>query len=193
LTQAARERYAPRMTALPTPGTIGKSRGWLTFFGIFSILVGFFAITFPLAASVAIEQVIGIILVVSAVFAVGAVVVGEEKNHRIATVILALIRLVAGVLLLVCTHSGMLALTAVLGAFFFAEGATFIISSFTLRHNRAWPLILLNGIVAIILGALIFAQFPSSAAWATGLLYGINSIFYGVAILGFAAMHGKAA
>jgi uncharacterized membrane protein HdeD (DUF308 family) len=81
----------------------------------------------------------------------------------------------------------------VLGAFFFAEGVTFIVSSLALRHNRAWPLMLVNGLVALLLGGMIFASLPSSAAWATGLLYGINSIFYGIALLGFAAMHGKSA
>jgi uncharacterized membrane protein HdeD (DUF308 family) len=182
------------MTApLPTPNAIGKSRGPLTFFGVFSILVGFFAIGFPYAASLAIEQVIGIILVVSGVLSIGAVLFGEEKNHRIATVVLALIRLVIGMLLLVYLKSGVEFLTVLLVAFFFAEGVTFIISSFALRHNRAWPLILVNGIVAIFLGFLIFNHFPASAAWATGLLYGINSIFYGIALIGFAGAHGKTA
>ncbi len=74
--------------------------------------------TWPLAMTVAIEQVIGIVLVVSGVFAIGAVAFGEEKTHRIATIVLALIRLVTGLLLLVYIKPGVLAITAVLGAFF---------------------------------------------------------------------------
>jgi uncharacterized membrane protein HdeD (DUF308 family) len=181
------------MSTLPTPGTIGKSRGWLTFLGIFSILVGIFAIAFPLAASVAIVQVIGIILVLTAVFSMGAVFFGEEKNHRLSTIVLALIRLSAGMLLLIYVQPGVQLLTIILGAFFFAEGITFIASSLALRHNRAWPLMLVNGLVALLLGGMIFASLPSSDAWALGLLYGINSIFYGIALLGFSAMHGRIA
>jgi uncharacterized membrane protein HdeD (DUF308 family) len=180
-------------TSLPTPGPIGKSAGALTGFGVFSILVGIFAIAFPWTASIAIEQVIGIVLVISGVFSLGAVVSGGEKNHRIATVILALIRLAAGLALLVYIRQGVVTLTVVLSIFFFAEGVTFIASSLALRHNRAWPLILLNGIVAILLGAMIFNSLPSSAGWAIGLLYGINSIFYGIALLGFAAAHRQSA
>lgn len=176
------------------PGPIGKKPGMLVGFGIFSILVGIFAIAFPWAASMAIEQVIGIVLVISGVFSLGAVASGGEKNHRVASVILALIRLAAGLALLVYVKPGVVTLTIVLSIFFFAEGATFIISALSLRHNRAWPLILVNGIVAIFLGAMIFNSLPSSAGWAVGLLYGINSIFYGVALLGFAAAHrGSAA
>ncbi len=178
---------------LPTPGPLGKSTGALTFFGIFSILVGIFAIAFPLAASMAIEQVIGIILVLSAVFSIGAVVSGGEKTHRASTVVLALIRLAAGLALLVYLKQGVVTLTVVLSIFFLAEGATFIISSLALRHNRSWPLILANGLVALVLGGMIFNGLPASSAWAIGLLYGINSIFYGVTLLSFAAAHRASA
>ena len=173
----------------PLAVSLTKSRTWLTITGVFFILVGIFAISFPYAASAAVEQVIGILLVLTGVFSIGAVTFGVEKNHRIVTVIQALIRLVIGILLLFFVKSGVLALTAVLGIFFFAEGATCLVSAIVLRHNRAWPLIFLNGIVAIILGALIFQQYPSSAAWAIGLLYGINSIFSGAALIAFAAAH----
>jgi len=176
--------------AFPTPSLQApKSRGWLIFFGILSILIGFFAIAWPLAMTVAIEQVIGIVLVVSGVFAIGAVAFGEEKNHRVATVVLALIRLAAGLALLAFIKPGVLAITMVLGAFFFAEGAVCVLSSFALRRNPAWILILFNGLVAFLLGGMIFAHFPSSAAWAVGLLYGINSVFYGVSLLGFGLAH----
>ncbi|MDD5200455.1 MAG: DUF308 domain-containing protein [Terrimicrobiaceae bacterium] len=176
---------------LSTPGALNKSRPWLISIGILSILVGFFAIAFPLAMTVAIEQVIGIVLIITGVFAITTVLFGEERNHRVATVLLALIRLAAGLALLIYTAPGVLALTTVLCAFFFAEGVVFLVSAFTLRHNRAWILILLNGLVAFVLGGLIFAHLPSAAAWAIGLLYGINSIFYGASLLGFAAA-GKA-
>jgi uncharacterized membrane protein HdeD (DUF308 family) len=179
--------------AFPTPSSAApKSRGWLVFFGILSILIGCFAIAWPLAMTVAIEQVIGIVLVVSGVFAIGAVAFGEEKNHRIATVLLAIIRLVTGLLLLLFIKPGVLAITAVLGAFFFAEGAVCVVSAFALRRNAAWILILLNGLLAFVLGGMIYAQYPSSAAWAVGLLYGINSVFYGVSLLGFGLAHRNA-
>jgi uncharacterized membrane protein HdeD (DUF308 family) len=42
---------------------------------------------------------------------------------------------------------------------------------------------LLSGIVAIAVGALLIAQLPSSAAWAIGLLVGINLIMSGFAYL----------
>jgi len=171
------------------PALATKSTGFLTGLGIFSILVGILAIAFPWAASMAIEQLLGIVLVFSGVFSIGAALSHGHTSHRISTIILALVRLAAGLALLVFIKQGVVTLTVVLSAFFLAEGAIFIFSSLALRHNRAWPLILVNGIVAIVLGVMIFSGLPSSAAWAIGLLYGINSIFYGVTLLGFAAAH----
>jgi Uncharacterized conserved protein len=176
------------ISTLPT-----KSRGWLSFFGIFSLLVGFFAIAFPYVMTVAIEQVIGIVLIATGVFSIGGVLFGETTGHRVATTVLAIIRVVAGLAMLVYIAQGVLALTVVLAAFFFAEGITFLVSAFAMRSNKAWFLVLINGIVALVLGGMILSGFPGTAAWVIGLLYGINSIFYGVSLLGLAAGAGKSA
>jgi uncharacterized membrane protein HdeD (DUF308 family) len=40
-----------------------------------------------------------------------------------------------------------------------------------------------SGVVDLILAALIFAQFPSSALWAIGLLLGINMVFGGTTLI----------
>lgn len=168
-----------------------KSRGWLIFFGMFSIVVGIFAIGFPLAMSVAIAQVIGIFCVVSGVFSIGAVIFGKEKTHCISSVVLAIIRLAAGLSLLLWVESGVEALTLVLAIFFLFEGLSFIGAALASRQHGAWIIMLMNGIVAIILAGLIFSKLPGDSAWVLGLLYGINSIFYGVSLLALAAGASK--
>jgi uncharacterized membrane protein HdeD (DUF308 family) len=79
-------------------------------------------------------------------------------------------------------------LTLILGAVFFAEGLICIGTSFRLRGNSAWTWLLLNGVVALVLGGMIYARWPLDSEWVIGVLYGIQSIFSGVAMLmlGFA-------
>jgi uncharacterized membrane protein HdeD (DUF308 family) len=176
---------------LPPALALNKSRGWLVFLGILSVLVGVFAIAYPLVATLAIEQVIGALLIVTGVFSLGAVLFGRERHHRFTTVVLGFIRVIAGLALFIYIAPGMVAITAILGAFFLAEGVVFIVSALGLRHNRAWPLVLLNGLIALVLGGFIFANLASNT-WVVGLLYGINSIFYGISLLGLAAAaHGR--
>lgn len=184
------------MTTSPIPfsaqSALKKSRGWLLFFGMFSIIVGIFAIGFPLAMSVAIAQVIGIFCVASGVFSIGAVIFGKEKVHCISSVILALIRLAAGLALLMWVEAGVEALTLVLAIFFLFEGLSFIGAALASRQHGAWIIMLLNGIVAIVLAGIIFSKLPGDSAWVLGLLYGINSIFYGVSLLALAGNASKA-
>lgn len=52
-----------------------------------------------------------------------------------------------------------------------------------MRANPAWMWILLNGIVAFILGIMIFNRWPADSAWIVGLLFGIQSIFGGASLL----------
>ena len=66
---------------------------------------------------------------------------------------------------------------------FVTEGIVCIVTSLRLRQNPAWVWLLLNGIVALILGGMIYARWPLDAAWIIGLLYGIQSLFSGSAML----------
>jgi uncharacterized membrane protein HdeD (DUF308 family) len=45
---------------------------------------------------------------------------------------------------------------------------------------------LLSGIIDLILAAIIFAGLPGTAAWALGLLVGINMLFGGAALIAMA-------
>ena len=78
-------------------------------------------------------------------------------------------------------------LSLLLAIFFFAEGAWKIILAIQVRPSRAWGWSLLDGVVAVVLGCVIVAEWPISGAWAIGLLVGINMLFSGWAVLMLAA------
>ena len=40
-----------------------------------------------------------------------------------------------------------------------------------------------NGLVSIVLGVIILIDYPDSAAWAIGLLVGIELMFFGIALI----------
>jgi uncharacterized membrane protein HdeD (DUF308 family) len=81
--------------------------------------------------------------------------------------------------LLLWPLSGALSLTLVLIVFFVIEGAASIM--FALEHKRElsgrWGWMLASGIIDLILAAIIFVGLPSTAAWAIGLLVGIDMVF----------------
>ena len=78
-----------------------------------------------------------------------------------------------------------------LALLFIIEGIVEFGIAFRIRPHSGWIWMFLSGIIAIAVGILLIANLPSSAAWAIGLLVGINLIFSGFAYL-FLPMAAKA-
>ncbi|MBO0123990.1 hypothetical protein J0S80_10840, partial [Streptococcus pneumoniae] len=61
---------------------------------------------------------------------------------------------------------------------------------YALAHRKElsgrWGWLLMSGIVDLVVAALIIAGLPGSAAWAIGLLVGINLVFGGTSLIGMA-------
>jgi uncharacterized membrane protein HdeD (DUF308 family) len=168
-------------------------RIWYVLAGIVCILVGFFAIGRPGLAALAITQLIGAFILVSGAFLLFAALFGKARQHRFLDLLSAVLRLLVGVVIMANLITGLLALTLLLGAVFIVEGIYSTILGLKLRgKNGAWIWMLLNGIAALVLGGMLFAKFPSDAAWAVGLLFGINSLFTGVSLLAFGIALPKA-
>jgi uncharacterized membrane protein HdeD (DUF308 family) len=104
----------------------------------------------------------------------------------------AVLGIVVGAVLLASPLTGAFSLTLVLVAFFLVEGAVSIM--FALDHKRElsgqWGWMLASGIIDLALAIMIFAGLPSTAAWAVGLLVGINMIFGGSALIAM-ALHAR--
>src|ERR1700727_1274654 len=96
--------------------------------------------------------------------------------------------LIAGIVLLIWALSGVLTLTLLLTVFLTVEGVVSIM--YAMAHRREttsrWQMMLLSGIVDLILAGLILAGLPGAAAWAIGLIVGINLLFGGVALTAIA-------
>ena len=72
-----------------------------------------------------------------------------------------------------------MALTLALAIYLFAEGVLELILSFQIRARQGRGWLLLDGIVTLILGVLIWRTWPASTEWAIGTLVGISMIFSG--------------
>lgn len=175
-----------------TSADLSKGRLWYFLGGGLSALIGLLAILRPGLASLAIEQFLGAFFIVSGAVLLGSAVMGKARRHRLLDLFSSALRLIVGVLLIVKALNGLLALTVVMASIFIAEGIFGTLFAFRYRgKNPAWIWIFLNGLVAFILGGMLLAQFPSDAAWALGLLFGINSVCLGASLILFALAMGR--
>jgi uncharacterized membrane protein HdeD (DUF308 family) len=48
-----------------------------------------------------------------------------------------------------------------------------------LHRFSGWPWVVLNGVITLVLGVMIWRQWPESALWVIGLFLGIDLVFSG--------------
>jgi uncharacterized membrane protein HdeD (DUF308 family) len=81
----------------------------------------------------------------------------------------------------------------VLASLFLVEGVLDIVLFFKARGIRGSGWFLFDGIITLLLGLMIYAQWPSSSAWAIGTLVGVSLIISGVTRVMLALTVRKAA
>jgi uncharacterized membrane protein HdeD (DUF308 family) len=162
--------------------------GLFLFEGIMLVILGVAAIIVPEIATLAFTLVIGWIFLISG--GVGLVTTFWMRHAPGFwwALLSAVIAIAAGVVLIRWPINGMVSLTLVLIAFFVVEGIATIMYAIDHRNQLSgrWGWMLASGIVDLILAGIIFAGLPGTAAWALGLLVGINLLFGGVAMIGMA-------
>jgi uncharacterized membrane protein HdeD (DUF308 family) len=167
---------------------------WVMFLieGIVLIVLGLMAIAVPLLATLAVAILIGWLLLISGGLGLITSIWMRRAPGFLWSLFSAILGIVAGVMLLRWPLSGALSLTVILTAFLCVEGIFSIL--YALEHKRdlsgRWGMLLLSGIVDLILAAMIFLGLPATAAWAIGLLVGINLVFGGSALAAM-ALHAR--
>ncbi len=170
---------------------LGKSWKLLLTAGIISTVLGAIAIIVPPLASVTITYLVGILLLIGAVAYVAEAISRGSTGHRIWSGVLAVLYVVAGVWLIINPVSGTITLTWILAIFFLLIGVLRLIAGIASRGkvpNAGWTIV--NGVLSIVIAVLVIGDLPSSAAWAIGLLVGIQLLFDGIALIA-TAMAGK--
>jgi uncharacterized membrane protein HdeD (DUF308 family) len=69
-------------------------------------------------------------------------------------------------------------LTLLLAASFLVGGVLRIVFSLAVRFP-AWPWVVFNGLVDLLLGVFILNRWPDSSLWVIGLFIGVDLIFHG--------------
>ena len=169
-----------------------KNAGWLIALGVVSIVVGFLAIGSPLVAGTSVAAVVGFLMLVAGLSQlVGSFRAGSFGSGALGF-LGGLLTSLAGLLMFLRPLFGLGALAILLGIYFFVDGFSEIALAFRVRPEKGWGWMLFSGVLALLLGILIFRQWPLSGALAIGMLVGIHLLFRGFSLvaIGMAARGG---
>ncbi len=169
---------------------------WRLFFveGLVLLILGSAAVLVPQVATFAVAFLIGWLILLSGVVGFVATWLMRSAPGFGWALLSAVLAVLAGIVLLRFPANGALTLTLILTAFLSIEGVLSIL--YALDHRRElsgrWNLMLVSGVIDLGLAAMIFLGLPATAAWAIGLLVGVNLIFGGAAVIAM-AWHARTA
>lgn len=177
------------MSTATFPGALKRSTAWVHAWGILMILLGILAICLPFASSIGAAVMVAWLIVLGGAFHLVFAFHSQSVGGKLWKVLVSILYIGFGTYLLLHPLIAVESLTLVLAAFFLAEGVLEIIFYFKIRpfHHSLW--VLVDGLVTLLLGILIWLQWPASSVWAIGTLLGISLIFSGMSrfMLGLAA------
>lgn len=150
--------------------------------GVIIAIIGVLAILAPFAAGVSLSILLGALLVVGALVHVAHSFSGGWKRFFVQG-ILALIYAVAGISLLANPVIGLTTLTILLAAFLVVDGVLEIVMGFQARGSRGWGALIVSGVCALVIAAIVWVGWPATAAWALGLLFGVNLLISGLSMM----------
>jgi uncharacterized membrane protein HdeD (DUF308 family) len=167
---------------------------WVLFLieGIVLVVLGLLAIIIPPIATIAVTIFLGWLFLISGVVGLVTTFWARHAPGFWWSLLSAALAIAVGIVLLAWPVSGAVSLTLLLIVFFTIEGVVTIM--YALEHKKdlsgRWGWMLTSGIIDLILAAIILAGLPGTAAWALGLLVGINMLFGGTALIAM-AMHAR--
>lgn len=156
-----------------------------TTFGIIAIALGILAMVAPVITGLSIALLLGFLVVVGGVVRLVWAFQAGSLGEGLLKFLLAGLTLVCGMLLVANPLFASGLLTILLSLYFIVDGVSEI--AVGLGTKRSW--FIFAGAVSVLLGILLWAQFPLSGAWALGILLGIKLLFIGLVMI----MGGSAA
>jgi uncharacterized membrane protein HdeD (DUF308 family) len=189
-TQAPPTNAAPLFgTSFPAVGglreSLGELRaswGWFVALGIVLMLLGILAMSYSMIVTFVTAIVIGYFLVAAGIFYIVGAFFTRCWGGFFLSLLAGILSLAVGVIVLDRPEEAVLIYTLLLAAFFFVEGLFHIVGALAGRF-RHWGWVLLEGIVTLALGIMIWKQWPLSGLYVVGLFLGINLFITGACYL----------
>jgi len=147
--------------------------------GVVMLVCGVLAIGSPLAAGLSVTIFVGSMLAVGGIAQCFLAFRAGAFGKGVMIFVVGLLTAVVGIYLASQPVAGLASITLFLAAYFIVTGIFEAVGAFQVRPASGWGWMLFNAVVTLLLGFMIWRQFPLSEAWAVGILFGIKLMFSG--------------
>ncbi len=158
----------------------GKGGKRMSRLGIASMILGFLAMLAPTWVGFSLLWTLGLLVVGAGLVRMFWAFRTESLGKGVLVFAIGGLTLLAGLALLANPILASGVLTIVLAIYFVVDGAAEIGTPFAIPRGSRRRWLLFGGAISIVLGIMIWRQFPLSGVWAIGVLLGIKLLFGGV-------------
>jgi uncharacterized membrane protein HdeD (DUF308 family) len=154
--------------------------GWIVALGVVFLIAGFIALGSAVAATASAVMIIGIMMIVGGVAEIVAAFSVKDWGKFAVWMLLGLLYVGAGIIALMNPFAAATILTLMLGGALVFGGVLRIFLAFSMKSaGKPWGWVVVSGLVTLLLGAMIIAQWPASSFFVLGIFLGIDLIFIG--------------
>jgi uncharacterized membrane protein HdeD (DUF308 family) len=155
----------------------------LVWSGVLLVILGVAAMLTPVVAGSAVVFTIGFILLSAGVVPIIRALKVDDWLEKALGLTLGIITALAGIAVIGHPLFGLAFLTMLLLVYFVIEGVWKISVAIRYRPAAGWTWLMLSGVLSLVLGLLIWRQWPVSGMWAVGVLVGVNLLGTGLSLV----------
>jgi uncharacterized membrane protein HdeD (DUF308 family) len=164
---------------LPGASELRRNWGWFLILGIILIVLGTIALGSSLVMTIASVFFFGWILIIGGVLEVVHAFWREKRwGGFFLDLLTGILYVVAGWMMVTNPGESALLLTLLIAMFLVFEGVFRIVAAIAVRYPH-WGWVLFNGVISLLLGIMIWRQWPYSGLWVIGLFVGIEMLLNG--------------
>ena len=153
--------------------------GWIVALGIVFMIAGVVALGSVVAATESAVLIVGIMMIMGGAAELFAAFSVKSWGKFAFWLLLGALYVAAGIIAILNPFAAATILTLMLGAALAVGGLLRIFLAFQMKHGSSWGWVALSGVVTLLLGAMIIAQWPASSFFVLGIFLGIDLIFIG--------------
>jgi uncharacterized membrane protein HdeD (DUF308 family) len=164
-------------------GAVAKNWRWMASLGGLALLLGVIGLLATLTLSLATGVLFALLLLAGGVVQALHTAKCEGWRSRSLHVLVAVLYVGAGTAMLTEPRVDTRTVVSILGGAVFLVGVLRVAMAWQMRGEPGWPWPLAGGMLAMLLGLMIFAQWPSSGVWVIGLFVSVELLAHGWSML----------
>jgi uncharacterized membrane protein HdeD (DUF308 family) len=174
-TVSERHMLAPTIEVV---GELRRNWGWLLAWGVVLIVIGLLAIGFSFSATLGTVVAFGVLAIAGGAAEIVGSFWAKNWGGLVLKLLAGVLYIVVGLLMIAHPIGAAAGLTLMISAALLVSGVLRIILAVMHRFS-GWLWVVLNGVITLVLGVMIWRQWPESALWVIGLFLGIDLVFSG--------------